>query len=283
MSEKNDDILIGSDLGDAARHQAEGYIVHALCRAGSCRFALGSAMHDLAAGDCLIVPQQSLQLRLLHQSDDFRVEVVYVSAEFVALSTPHSNYGMRGHLALFENPVMHLTAEQQAVCALNFDYLRSRLALPHHHFHRDAMMNAVQCMIIDFFDFHVELYGGGDEEGDGKMAAVRVSSQQGVLMQRFLAMLDRGDFRRHREVSHYADELCVTPKHLSEVCRAVSGQSAIYWITRYTALDISRELRRRDATLQSVCDMFGFSSLSYFSRYVQKHLGLSPGEVKGDY
>lgn len=271
MLERNDDILIGSDLGEAAQRQAEGYIVHALCRAGCCRFALGPAEHVFAAGDCLIVPQQSLQLRLLQQSDDFAVEVIYVSTGFVALSTPHSNYGMRGHLALFEDPVMHLTAEQQAVCKLNFDYLRSRLALPQHHFHRDAMMNAVQCMIIDFFDFHVELYGER-----------HVSTQQGVLMQRFLAMLDRGDFRSHREVGHYADELCVTPKYLSEVCHAVSGQSAIYWITRYTALDISRELRRRDATLQSVCELFGFSSLSYFSRYAQKHLGLSPAELRGE-
>ena len=262
-------ILIGSEMAEVPERQREGYITHALCCTGSCRFALGPEEHRLAAGDCMIIPQQSLQLRLLEQSPDFEVEIIFVSSEFIALSTPHSNYGMRGHLALFEDPVMHLGAEQQAVCALNFDYIRRRLALPHHHFHRDAMINAVQCMIIDFFDFHVELYGER-----------RVTTQQAVLMQRFLAMLDRGDFRRFREVGHYADELCVTPKYLSEVCHKVSGQSAMYWITRYTVLDISRMLHRPDLSVEAVSDMFGFSSQSYFGRYVQKHLGLAPSELR---
>ena len=264
------EILIENDIRRVAERQRQGYITHALCQKGRCRFAVGPEEHLFAAGDCLIVPQQSLLLRVLDMSDDFEVEIIYVSAAFIALSTPQSNYGMRGHLALFENPVMPLTAEQQHVCALNFDYIRSRLALSHHHFHRDAMINAVQCMIIDFFDFHVELYGERP-----------VSSQQAVLMERFLAMLDGGEYRRHRDVAYYADVLCVTPKYLSEVCHRVSGQSALYWITRYTALDISRTLRNRNLTLDAVCDLYGFSSLSYFVRYVQKNLGASPSELRG--
>ena len=31
--------------------------------------------------------------------------------------------------------------------------------MPTHLFHRDAMRNAIKCMIIDFFDFHASLYG----------------------------------------------------------------------------------------------------------------------------
>ena len=131
------------------------------------------------------------------------------------------------------------------------------------------MINAIQCMIIDFFDFHVELYG-----------ARAVSNQQASIMQRFLALLDRGDYRQHRLVSYYASELCVTPKYLSEVCHNASGESAIYWITRYTALDISRLLRQRDLSFEEISDLFGFSSLSYFVRYVQKNLGASPSDFR---
>ena len=79
----------------------------------------------------------------------------------------------------------------------------------------------------------------------------------------------RGDCREHREVKYYADALCVTPKYLSEVCRLVSGYSASYWIARYTALDISRQLRDRTLSIEAVADLFHFSSLSHFSRYVQ--------------
>lgn len=269
MASLNDDIVISDSLGRTAEMQQRDYITHALCRRGWCTFRMGNAEHRLAAGDCMILPQGSMPLLEKERSADFEVEVVYVSATFIDVSTPQSNYGMRGHLALFNDPVMHLTPAQQEVCALNFDYIRRRLALTAHNFHRDAMINAVQCMIIDFFDFHADLYGKR-----------QVSGPQALLLEDFLAMLDRGEYRRHREVSHYADALCVTPKYLSEVCRKVSGQSAMYWITRYTALDISRTLRNRAVSLDEVTDLYGFSSVSYLTRYVMKHLGAPPSSFR---
>ena len=269
MDSLNDDIILSDNLDGTAGMQQRGYITHALCHGGSCLFQIGSKSHRFSAGDCLIIPQTSIPMRNLHADDNFRTDVIYVSPTFIEASTPQSNYGMRGHLALFENPVMHLTAEQQKVCALNFDYIRRRLSIKTHNFHRDAMINAIQCMIIDFYDFHVELYGERP-----------VSSQQALLMQRFLSLLERADYRSHREVSHYADELCVTPKYLSEVCRKVSGQSALYWINRYTALDIIRTLRDRTLSLADISDMFSFSSLSYFCRYVQNNLGSSPSDLR---
>ena len=269
MPETQEDIITAQSLADTAHFQEEGYITHALCRRGSCSFVLGSAQHCLSAGDCLIIPQQSLRLRNLHESPDLQIEVIYVSVEFIAMATPQSNYGMHGHLALFENPVMHLNPEQQKVCSINFEYIRQRLELPHHHFHRDAMLNAIQCMIIDFFDFHVELHG--------KRA---VTNQQANIMQAFMALLERGDYRQHRQVAYYASEVCVSPKYLSEVCHRVSGQSAIYWITLYTSLEISRLLRRRDLTLEQISDQLGFSSPSHFVRYVKKNLGASPSEFR---
>lgn len=269
MNESREDIIIADTLSETAELQLRGYIVHALCHSGEGSFRMGEAVHHFGPHDCIIISQQSILMMDIRQSDDMKMEVVYVSQEFIAVATPQSNYGMRGHLALFEAPVMHLNEAQYEVCAVNFEYIRRRLALPQHHFHRDAMLNAIQCMIIDFFDFHVELYGSKE-----------VSGQQAQLMQKFLAMLDRGDYRQHRLVSYYAGELCVTPKYLSEVCNNISGQPAIYWITRYTALDISRLLRQQELSLEDISDMFGFSSMSYFVRYVQKNLGAAPSELR---
>ena len=265
----NDHIIISDSLDDTARLQRESYITHALCHRGKCTFMIGPKEHQLSAGDCLIIPQQSLLMNHLCPSNDFRVEAIYVSASFIEVSTPQNNYGMRGHLSLFENPVMHLTQEQQEVCDLNFLYIRHRLALTKHNFHRDIMINAVQRMIIDFFDFHASIYGSR-----------QVSSQQSMLMEQFLALLDRGEYRQHREVSYYADSLFITPKYLSEVSRKVSGESALYWITRYTALDISRTLRNRALSLEDIADLYGFSSVSYLHRYVLKNLGAPPSTFR---
>ena len=54
----------------------------------------------------------------------------------------------------------------------------------------------------------------------------------------------------------------------------------MYWITRYTSLDISRTLRNRALTLEEISDYYGFSTTNYFVRYVQKHLGASPSALR---
>ena len=60
----------------------------------------------------------------------------------------------------------------------------------------------------------------------------------------------------------------------------MSGLPANYWITRYTALDISRQLRDRSLSLTDISDMFGFSSTAHFSRYVQNNLGARPSDFR---
>ena len=60
----------------------------------------------------------------------------------------------------------------------------------------------------------------------------------------------------------------------------MSGLPAAFWITRYTSLDISRLLRNRSLSFTDISDVFGFSSLSHFSRYVQTNLGAKPSELR---
>ena len=255
-----------SRIGDAA---FAGYLCHAYCHGGFCTFVYHDQLLRFGAGDCMIIPRRGDLVQNLWESDDFQVDVISVTQQFIELSTPQSNYGMRGHLSLFQNPIMKLTPEQQVVCRANFDAVIRRLAQTEHSFRHDALMNAVECMIIDFFDFHAKLYGSD-----------KITSQQHQLMEQFIGMLERGDFRRNREIGYYADQLCVTTKYLSEVSKKVSGLPAAYWIARYASLDISRLLRNRNLSFTDISDMFGFSSLSHFSRYVQTNLGVKPSELR---
>ena len=253
-------------IGDAAFSE---YLCHAYCHKGFCTFERNGKTFRFERGDCMIIPRRGDLVRNLHESEDFQVDVIYVTQQFIEIATPQSNYGMRGHLSLFQNPIMRLNREQQEVCSKNFEAVMRRLSQTGHQFRHDALLNAIQCMIIDFFDFHAQLYG-----------AEKISMQNHQLMEQFIEMLERGDFRQNRDISYYADKLCVTAKYLSEVSKKVSGMPANYWITRYTALDISRQLRDRSLSFTDICDMFGFSSLSHLCRYVQTNLGAKPSELR---
>ena len=269
MSDFIQHIIIDSTLkriGDAA---FADYLCHAYCYGGHCTFERNGRAFRFEAGDCLIIARRGDLVMNLEESADFRVDVIYVTQQFIELSTPQSNYGMRGQLFLFQNPIMRLKPEQQEICRMNFEAVKRRLAQTGHCFRHDALRNAIECMIIDFFDFHAQLH-----------PADKISSQQHQLMEEFIGMLERGDFRKNRDISYYADKLCVTSKYLSEVCKKVSGLPAAFWITRYTSLDISRLLKNRNLSFTDISDMFGFSSLSHFSRYVQTNLGAKPSELR---
>jgi len=262
-------IILDNTLRHVGDERFAGYISHGYCRGGHCAFDHNNKHYTMQTGDCVIFARRGDLVENVHQSDDFAIDIIYVTQEFIEISTPPSNYGMRGHLALFENPVMRLTADQQQVCQMNFDNVKRRLSQTDHCFRRDALANAVECMIIDFFDFHAKLYG-----------VDKISSQYHQLMSDFIELLERGDFRQNREIGYYADKLCVTAKYLSEVSKKVSGMPANYWITRYAALDISRLLRDRSLSIARISDMFGFSSMSHFTRYVQNNLGAKPSDFR---
>ena len=237
---ETENIIIKDTLDGLGTDAYSNYLAHALCLAGSCRLKYNGEERELQAGDLMVVRKGKLVERI-RPAEDFRVKVIYVTSEFIVLSTPLSNYGMKGQLALFLNPIMKLNAEQRELLA------------------------SVQMLIIDFFDFHSHLYGVDN-----------IPQQSAAIMNGFLNMLENGTYREHREVNWYADKLCVTPKYLSEVSRKISGYAANYWINRYTVLDISRLLRDKSLTFVRISDLFGFSSPAYFSRYVQQHLGVSP-------
>lgn len=262
------DVIIEETLEGVGSARFENYLAHALCLGGSCPFKFNGKQFELRESDLMIVRKGKL-LDDIRPSGDFKVKVLYVTAPFIELCTPQTNYGVKGQLSLFLNPVMSLDSGQRFVCERDFRWIDYRLNQSAHTFYRELLINAVQSAILDFFDFHSVI----NKETD-------ISTQNSLLISRFLEMLENGDYRQNREVSYYADALCVTPKYLSEVSKAVSGYTANYWINRYTSLDIARLLRDKTLTFVQISDMFHFSSPAYFSRYVQRTLGLNPSQYR---
>lgn len=265
---KSDKVIIADTLQGVGEGDLQHYLAHALCLDGAAEFSFNGNRFVMGKGDLLIVRKGRL-IEDFTASDDFRVKVIYLHTAFAEAATPLTNYGMKGTLALFLNPVMRLSEFQFGMCLQDFRNVEFRHATTCFRFYEEGLRCAVQMMILDFFDFHARLYGESS-----------ISTQNAGIMTRFLGMLDNGAYRTNREVTYYASELCVTPKYLSEICKKVSGHSANFWINRYTILDISRCLRDKSLTFVQISDMFHFSSPAYFSRYVQHNLGMNPTDYR---
>lgn len=218
MELQENSIIVSDRLDGIFDVELRNHFTHAYCTAGECEVtdegeANGEGIR-VAKGDCVIIIANQL-VTAIRPSEDFRVKVIYIEVGFLEACTPHTSYGVTGGLTMFVNPVMHLDEREQWLCERDFDEVARRLREPHRYFQGDAMMAVTQTMFCDFYEFHARIYG-----------QPQVSALTASVMRRFIDMLERGDYRRSREVGYYADRLCVTPKYLSEVCRKMSGYAA---------------------------------------------------------
>ena len=105
------------------------------------------------------------------------------------------------------------------------------------------------------------------------------NSRMEALFYQFLVNIARRRIKK-LSVSEYAEELCITPKYLSTICRTVSGKSPTEWISEYVVEDITYYLKNTELTAAQICLELGFPNASFFGKYVREHLGMSPNEYR---
>lgn len=97
--------------------------------------------------------------------------------------------------------------------------------------------------------------------------------------QRFLDLLNSRE-TKHTTVESYANELCISPKYLSTICKKHSGKTANEWITEHVMEDIRYYLKSTDYSIKQVCNLMGFPNPSFFGKYVKTHFGMTPVQLR---
>jgi len=83
-----------------------------------------------------------------------------------------------------------------------------------------------------------------------------------------------------REVQWYAQELKITPKYLSEICKERSGKSAGQWIADITVSEIKHYLHNSTLPIREIARVMEFPNASFFCQYTKKHTGLTPNHYR---
>ena len=92
--------------------------------------------------------------------------------------------------------------------------------------------------------------------------------------------LAEGNSRTERTVGWYARQLHVSEKYLSSTVKRLTGGSVMSYIDRHTVPILKEYLDNPRYSLTQIAERMNFASLSYFSRYCKKHLGMSPSQYR---
>ena len=107
----------------------------------------------------------------------------------------------------------------------------------------------------------------------------RQGSRKRQIFDRFIEEL-RQHYASERSIGFYAEQVCLTPKYLSQVVYAVSGRYAGEWIRDYVILEAKALLRIRQYSIQQISDMLNFANQSFFGAYFKKATGFTPSEYR---
>jgi AraC family transcriptional activator of pobA len=122
------------------------------------------------------------------------------------------------------------------------------------------------------------LYNMNEFIADRKKA-IRFANPQQLLLNKYIQLVNN-HYIENRTVKEYADLLAVTPNHLSQSIKDISGKNALTYIAErllneakslilYTALDITE-----------IAYKLGFSDPANFGKFFKKQAGLSPAAFR---
>ena len=95
-----------------------------------------------------------------------------------------------------------------------------------------------------------------------------------------MQLLSTGVSVTERSVNYYAQSLNVSPKYLSATIKRLTGHTVTSYIDRATVPILKSLLEDERLSLTQISDRMNFASMSYFSRYCTKHLGMSPSDYR---
>lgn len=267
---KNNQIrfVYGTEFTRITASQFRGWIIHLLCMEGECNFVYNHKYTRIGRNDALVLSRPDL-VSDIACGDTLKVAFIAAPARFLYSLLPANHYGIGGGISLFDNPVMQLSEKEAAVLGNDLEQIRLRMDDGEHLFYNELIGSLALTMIYDLFDFHARLH-----------SAASTGEQTATLVSRLVALLGSGSCRTERTVAYYADKLCVTPKYLSETVKRITGHSVMKLINQYTLPIVIEMLKHSDMSVAQISDELNFSSQPYFTRYVQKHLGMTPGEYR---
>lgn len=104
-------------------------------------------------------------------------------------------------------------------------------------------------------------------------------SNQEMVFRKFIALVNQHCLDE-RNVSFYADKLCLTPRYLNTLIREASQQTVMYWINQAIILEAKMNLKQSQNSIAEISDRLKFANPSFFCKFFKKHTGMTPLHYK---
>lgn len=246
-----------------------------ICSEGSLKGKLNGKMTTLQSSQILIIMPGMV-------ASDYNVEkgtalrMIAVSSATLVRSVFIDSKVWKQYSYLTQHPVIPVIGQGMEIIDNFYNLglsLQHKDPLPYDKIvNQNLMVNSVY-ETLNLCDFLM------NQEGEDNSAS---QTQGSKLFIQFMEKATTGS-GRSRSVTAIADELCVTPKHLSKVVKDASGATPLQWLHEITIKQVMNDLRYSDKTIKEISNGLGFPNVSSFGTFVRKSLGVSPRQYRERY
>ena len=262
------DFLFSKDFYGMNARELSHTCMHMLCTAGEGSFVFNEHCYHIVKNDLVVMPFPH-RARNLAAHPDMKVEWFAADYKFLQNQLPSNNYSIGGSISLNHNPVIPLSEEHAVRILDDFHRLRERMENRQAMFYREMMGSLCLTMMYDIFESHSQRDNTSEQ-----------SDRTGYIVKSLMELLSTGVSCTERSVNYYAESLNVSPKYLSATIKRLTGHSVTSYIDRATVPILKNFLEDERLSLTQIAERMNFASLSYFSSYCTKHLGMSPSDYR---
>ena len=242
-------IIIGQPM-----RLAEWRLLHIL--AGRASYRINLIDHPLQGNEILVLPSDTV-VEVLSLSEDFAAEAL------TAIDLP----GIDGDSTdrLLPKEVQHLFLEEadRKRFGTYFNLLYEQMTRA--KVCDTAVSLLFLAMVADAASLNKTMYDGNNSR----------QSRGEEIMARFIPLL-RQYGTTQRNIPFYAEQLHITPNHLSDVVGQHSGLSVMDWIHRTTTTEAKLLLKHTDLMICEISERLNFPEPTAFNRYFKKQTGVTP-------
>lgn len=265
---KDFDLAYSTDIHMIEDERFSHCIFHIICINGEGSFVYNESCFHINKNDLIVISRPD-EVKNIAVTNDFRIECFAANAHFLRNSLPPNNYSIRGSMSLYQDPIIPLSAENAEKFLADIHHLRDRLGEKESLYYYEIMESMCLTMIYDIFGFYAVYYRNREDVDHAN-----------YVVNEFLRMLSTGITRTQRDATYFAEQLHVSLKYLSRVVKRATGETITSYIDRATIPILRKYLDDERLSLTQISDIMNFTSLSYFSRYCSKHLGMTPSKYR---
>lgn len=286
MLQRTNDILLSDNLDELfrAHHTENGeWLCLLYCRRGSMQVTINDTRYQVHAHDAVCC-LPSFILGEYMRTPDFESDILCVSMTFyrdiMNDCFRREPQWIEKQQYIDRHPIRALDDMQRELLTSYLHLLQVYVRCNQDGYRQEISRSIARAATLEVMSIVETRMAGSGDACEAQGAAAKQTCND-TAVRAFFDLLRRDDYTL-QPVQWYANQLHISPKYLSALCKQRTGKTAGDWITRFTVEEAKRLLVHSDDTVKQIAFRLGFADSSFFCQYIRKHTGATPLAIRNN-